>query len=107
MREYLKYSALFHFFTGASLDENQCSERAAAQASPLFLGSCECVRKRVCVRVQCRPTTPISSNCEHCVSMATTPTEQMRGARKSGHAGAMADARQSVSAPAIYVPPLT
>lgn len=39
--------------------------------------------------------------------MATTPTEQMRGARKSGHAGAMADARQSVSAPAIYVPPLT
>lgn len=61
MREYLKYSALFHFFTGASLDQNQCSERAAAQASPLFLGSHECVRKRVCVRVQCRPTTPISS----------------------------------------------
>lgn len=50
MREYLKYSALFHFFTGASLDENQCSERAAAQASPLYLGSHECVRS-VCACV--------------------------------------------------------
>lgn len=42
-------------------------------------------------------------HCECYVSMATAPTEQMRGARKSGHAGAMADARRSVSVPAIYV----
>lgn len=42
-------------------------------------------------------------HCECHVSMATTPTERMKGARKSGHAGAMADARRSVSVPAIYV----
>lgn len=41
-------------------------------------------------------------HCEYHVSIATPPTEQMRGARKSGHAGAMADARRSVSVPAIY-----
>lgn len=55
----------------------------------------------VSVCVQCRPITPISSTAN--VSMATPPTEQMRRARKSGHAGAMADARQSVRVPAIYV----
>lgn len=45
------------------------------------------------------------SHQQHCkchISMATPPTEQMRRARKSGHAGAMADARSSVSVPAIY-----
>jgi len=40
--------------------------------------------------------------CECHISMATPPTEQMRGARKSGHAGAMADGRRGVSVPAIY-----
>ena len=35
--------------------------------------------------------------------MATPPTEQMKRARKSGHAGAMADTRRSVRVPAIYV----
>lgn len=42
-------------------------------------------------------------HCERCVSIATLPTEQMRGARKSGHAGAMADARHSVRVPEVYV----
>lgn len=51
----LRYSALFHFSSEASLGKDQYSEREAAPASPLFLGPDECV----CV--QCRPTTPISS----------------------------------------------
>lgn len=33
--------------------------------------------------------------------MATPPNEQQRGARKSGHAGAMADAGVSVRVPAV------
>lgn len=42
-------------------------------------------------------------HCERHVSIATLPTEQMRRARKSGHAGAMADARHSVRVPVVYV----
>lgn len=33
-------------------------------------------------------------DCQCHVSMATTPTEQMRVARKSGHAGTMAEERE-------------
>lgn len=52
----------------------------------------ECAR--ACVRVHNAGRSLPSSALRIHVSMATPPTEQMREERKSGHAGAMADARQ-------------
>lgn len=63
----LRYAALFHFSSEASLEKDQYSESEAAQASPLFLAPDECMCVFRCVRSAGRslPSAALRMACLH------------------------------------------
>lgn len=85
-------SFIFCLFSETSLYLNQYPSKAAAQASPLFLVRRECVKMRVCLCAcdagRRLPSAALRFHGDH------TDRGDERGARKSGHAGAMADERE-------------
>ena len=93
----ISISHFFYFSVSLLLSPSHANDLKLLRAfPPLFLAPTKCI---VAGRLRSSSTSTTTTTeqwqrCKRQVVMATPPTAETRGARRSGHAGAMADARR-------------